>query len=43
MTAMQAAWSAIATTPVPVDDPDAGVFRADHLRLALDAPVRAGY
>ena len=30
--ALQAAWSAIATTPVPVDDPDAGVFRADHLR-----------
>ena len=41
--ALQAAWSAIATTPVPVDDPDAGVFRADHLRLALDAAVRAGY
>ena len=30
--ALQAAWSAIATTPVPVDDPDAGVFRAHHLR-----------
>ena len=43
VTAMQAAWSAIATTPVPVDDPDAGVFRADHLRLVLDAAVRAGY
>jgi ADP-ribosylglycohydrolase len=43
VTAMQAAWSAIARTPVPVDDPDAGVFRADHLRLALDAAVRAGY
>ena len=41
--ALQAAWSAIATTPVPVDDPDAGVFRADHLGLALDAAVRAGY
>ena len=40
--ALQAAWSAIATTPVPVDDPDAGVFRADHLGLALDAAVRAG-
>ncbi|MEO6794488.1 MAG: ADP-ribosylglycohydrolase family protein [Mycobacterium sp.] len=40
--ALQAAWSAIATTPVPVDDPAAGVFRADHLRLALDAAVRAG-
>jgi ADP-ribosyl-[dinitrogen reductase] hydrolase len=43
VTAMQAAWSAIATTPIPVDDPEAGVFRADHLRLALDAAVRAGY
>lgn len=43
VTALQAAWSAIATTPVPQDDPEAGVFRADHLRLALDAAVRAGY
>jgi ADP-ribosylglycohydrolase len=41
VTALQAAWSAIATTPVP--DDDAGLFRADHLRLALDAAVRAGY
>lgn len=40
--ALQAAWSAIITTPVPVDDPARGVFRADHLRLALDAAVRAG-
>ncbi|BBZ62531.1 ADP-ribosylglycohydrolase family protein [Mycolicibacterium monacense] len=40
--ALQAAWSAIATTAVPVDDPASGVFRADHLRLALDAAVRAG-
>jgi ADP-ribosyl-[dinitrogen reductase] hydrolase len=40
--ALQAAWSAIATTPVPVDDLVAGVFRADHLRFALDAAVRAG-
>lgn len=44
VTAMQAAWSAIATTPAPHDDAEAGgVFRADHLRLALDAAVRAGY
>lgn len=41
--ALQAAWSAIATTPVPVEDSGAGRFRADHLRLALDAAVRAGY
>jgi ADP-ribosyl-[dinitrogen reductase] hydrolase len=41
--ALQAAWSAIATTAVPVDDPASGVFCADHLRLALDAAVRAGH
>jgi ADP-ribosylglycohydrolase/protein-tyrosine phosphatase len=40
--ALQGAWSAIATTPVPQDDPARGVFRADHLRLALDAAVRGG-
>lgn len=41
--ALQAAWCAIATTEVPVDDPGAGSFRADHLRDALDAAVRGGY
>jgi protein-tyrosine phosphatase len=41
--ALQGAWSAIKTTPVPQDDPATGVFRADHLRLALDAAVRGGY
>jgi ADP-ribosyl-[dinitrogen reductase] hydrolase len=40
--ALQAAWSAIFTTPVPEDDPAKGVFRVDHLRLALDAAVRGG-
>jgi predicted protein tyrosine phosphatase len=40
--ALQAAWSAIATTPVPEDAPAAGGFRADHLRLALEAAVRGG-
>jgi ADP-ribosyl-[dinitrogen reductase] hydrolase len=40
--ALQAAWSAIVTTPIPADDPVTGVFRADHLRLALDAAVRCG-
>ncbi len=40
--ALQAAWSAIATTPVPEDDTASGIFRADHLRRALDAAVRAG-
>lgn len=43
VSALQAAWSAIATTPVPDDDPASEVFRADHLRLALDAAVRAGF
>jgi ADP-ribosylglycohydrolase len=40
--ALQAAWSAITTTPIPQDDPAEGVFRADHLLLALDAAVRGG-
>ena len=40
--ALQGAWSAITTTPVPQDDPAAGVFRVDHLRLALDAALRGG-
>lgn len=40
--ALQAAWCAISTTAVPVDDPGRGCFRADHLRLGLDAAVRAG-
>jgi protein-tyrosine phosphatase len=40
--ALQGAWSAIATTAVPQDDPANGVFRVDHLRLALDAAVRGG-
>lgn len=40
--ALQGAWSAIVSTPVPVEDPGSGVFRADHLRLALEAAVRGG-
>jgi ADP-ribosylglycohydrolase len=40
--ALQAAWCAIATTPVPWDDPAAGTFRAGHLRLALEDAVRGG-
>jgi ADP-ribosylglycohydrolase len=40
--ALQAAWSAIMTTPVPQDDPATRIFRVDHLRLALDAAVRGG-
>ena len=40
--ALQGAWSAITTTPIPTDHPAEGVFRVDHLRLALDAAVRGG-
>jgi ADP-ribosyl-[dinitrogen reductase] hydrolase len=40
--ALQAAWSATSATPIPADDPAKGVFRVDHLRLALDAAVRGG-
>jgi ADP-ribosyl-[dinitrogen reductase] hydrolase len=40
--ALQGAWSAIATTPIPQDDPAEGVFRADHLRLSIAAAVRGG-
>ena len=40
--ALQGAWSAITTTPIPQDDPAMGVFRWDHLRLALDAAVHGG-
>src|SRR4051812_29774324 len=40
--ALQGAWSAIATTPVPRDDPSRSVSRADHLRLALESAVRGG-
>jgi ADP-ribosyl-[dinitrogen reductase] hydrolase len=40
--ALQAAWSAITTTPIPQDDPTNGIFHVDHLRLALDAAVRGG-
>jgi ADP-ribosyl-[dinitrogen reductase] hydrolase len=40
--ALQGAWSAISITTVPQDDPAKGIFRADRLRLALDAAVRGG-
>jgi len=40
--ALQGAWSAVVRTPVPREDPGAGVFRADHLRLGLEAAVRGG-
>ncbi len=40
--ALQAAWSAITTTPVPADDPATGSYPASHFQLALEAAVRAG-
>ena len=40
--ALQGAWSAIADTPVPPDDPATGTGRADHLPRALAAAVRGG-
>ena len=40
--ALQGAWSAIVRTPVPQDDPAAGVFAAQHLQLALEGAVRGG-
>lgn len=38
----QAAWSAIAGTAEPVDNPAAGVFAVDRLRLALESAVAGG-
>lgn len=40
--ALQAAWAAISSTPVPVDDPAMGTFAASHLEDALHAGVRIG-
>jgi ADP-ribosylglycohydrolase/predicted protein tyrosine phosphatase len=40
--AFQAAWSAIATTPVPTLASTGGSFPAHHFRLALENAVRAG-
>ncbi|MGW3248240.1 ADP-ribosylglycohydrolase family protein [Streptomyces sp. NPDC001070] len=40
--ALQAAWSAITRTAVPELKPAEGSFPAQHLRLALEAAVRAG-
>lgn len=38
--ALQAAWSLITRTPVPVEDPGAGTHPAQHLRLVLEAACR---
>jgi ADP-ribosyl-[dinitrogen reductase] hydrolase len=40
--ALQAAWHAIATTPVPADDRDAGTFACQHLQRALHTAVGIG-
>ena len=40
--ALQAAWSAITRTSVPIGDPASDSFPAQHLARALDAAVRAG-
>lgn len=40
--ALQGAWSAIHRTPVPAEDPAAGMFTAQHLQRALEAAVRGG-
>ena len=40
--ALRGAWSAISHTRVPVEDPAAGVFAAQHLQRALEAAVRGG-
>ena len=40
--ALQAAWAAITWTPVPVLDPAAGTFPAQHLAEALKNALRAG-
>jgi len=42
VTALQAAWAAITSTPVPELDPAAGSFPCLHLQHALPAAVRAG-
>jgi ADP-ribosyl-[dinitrogen reductase] hydrolase len=42
VTALQAAWHAIHTTPLPADDRDAGTFACQHLQRSLHAAVRIG-
>lgn len=43
VTALQTAWHAITTTPIPVEDPAAGSFACRHLSDALHAAVRIGH
>ena len=41
--ALQCAWAAITSVPVPRDDPAGGSFACQHLQLALEEAVRAGH
>lgn len=40
--ALQAAWSVIANTAVPEQNPHAGSFRSDHLRTVIEAAAQVG-
>lgn len=42
VTALQAAYGAIAQTPIPHYDPQRAVFPSDHLQHALDAVIKIG-
>ena len=42
VTALQAAWSAIVTTPVPIVDSGAGSFPCLHLQDSLNTAIRVG-
>jgi ADP-ribosyl-[dinitrogen reductase] hydrolase len=41
--ALQCAWAAITSVPVPRQDPSRGSFACQHLQLALEEVVRAGH
>lgn len=43
VTALQAAWSSIVHTPVPVNDPAASSFEALHIQHVLEAAIRIGH
>lgn len=42
VTALQAAWSAISHTPIPLHDPAAGSFSCQHLVAGLNAAIAIG-
>lgn len=43
VTALQAAWSSIAHTPVPAHDPASGSFEALHVQHSLETAIRIGH